>query len=383
MSRFIVFILIYLSIYGGAHGYAYWKLKKGFALGWLNSWLLALLMVLMVAAPVATRIAERHGHELFSRVTAAVGYSWMGFVFLFITTCILFDGYRAVLWLIRQLGPWDLIACIPSYGFSCWVSVCLAAAIMFYGFFEARSIRLEHIQIPSHKIAQNVGSIRIAQISDVHLGILVGSDRLQRILQRVKQAKPDILVSTGDLVDGEMVHMERLAEMIRAVGTPYGKYAVTGNHEFYAGLEKSLQFTRDAGFRVLRGESVVLKNGVNIAGVDDPARPYRKSGNDFEKALLSTLPRSGFTLYLKHQPVIDGSTLGLFDLQLSGHTHNGQIFPFSLATKLFYSMPSGLTELAKGSLLYVSRGSGTWGPPVRFLSPPEVTLIELTHYPPK
>jgi predicted MPP superfamily phosphohydrolase len=122
---------------------------------------------------------------------------------------------------------------------------------------------------------------------------------------------------------------------------------------------------------------------MNIAGVDDPARPYRTLKNDFEKALLSTLPRDGFTLYLKHQPVIDPSTLGLFDLQLSGHTHKGQIFPFNLATKLFYSMHSGLTELGKGSLLYVSRGSGTWGPPVRFLSPPEVTLIELTGYPPK
>ena len=383
MSRFIVFILVYLSIYGGVHAYAYLKLRKGFALESLSSWILALFMALMIAAPVATRIAERYGHEIFSRVTAAIGYVWMGLVFLFITVCVCFDVYRAALWLIRRLGSWELIAYIPSHSFSCWVSIFLSAAVMFYGFFEARYIRLEHIQIPSRKISQDVGSIRIAQISDVHLGILVGRDRLKRILHQVRQAKPDILVSTGDLVDGEMDHMDSLAEMIRAVPTPYGKYAVTGNHEFYAGLAKSLKFTEDAGFKMLRGEGVVLKNGVTIAGVDDPARPYRNLGNDFERELLATLPSKGFTLYLKHQPVIDQDTLGLFDLQLSGHTHKGQIFPFSLATKLFYSMHAGLTELGKGSRLYVSRGSGTWGPPVRFLSPPEVTLIELVPYPPR
>ena len=377
LGRFFVFILVYLSIYGGVHGYAYSKLRKGFTLNPLSGWMLAMFMLIMIAAPVVTRMAERYNHEDIARITAYIGYIWMGFLFLFVTACVCFDVYSALLRLIRGVLPWDLIAIIPSYGFSCMVSICLAVSIMIYGFFEARNIRLEHIVIESHKLPEDIQQIKIVQISDVHLGIIVGRHRLNRILQRVREATPDILVSTGDLVDGQMDHMEELHGMIKNIHVPLGKFAVTGNHEFYAGIEKSLEFTESAGFKMLRGEGVTLKNNLSLVGVDDPARPYRNRGNDFEKALLSQFPRDHFTIYLKHQPVIDKGTVGLFDLQLSGHTHKGQIFPFGLATKLFYKMHAGLTKLPKGSWLYVSRGSGTWGPPVRFLSPPEVTLIEL------
>ena len=377
LGRFIVFILIYLSVYGGVHVYAYFKLKKGLTLHPQGGWMLAIFMGAMVAAPIVTRIVERYGHEEIARVVAYVGYIWMGLIFVFVTASFCIDVYRAVLGILRMMVPWDLVAFIPSFGFSCMLSIFLAMSIMIYGFFEARQIRLERIEIPSEKIPEKIKSIRIAQISDIHLGILVGRQRLNRILQRVREATPDVLVSTGDLVDGQMDHMEALSEMFQNIHTPYGKFAVTGNHEFYAGLERSLKFTESAGFKVLRGEGVTLPNGINLVGVDDPARPYRNVGNDFERKLLLQFSRDHFTVYLKHQPVIDKGTVGLFDLQLSGHTHKGQIFPFNLATQLFYKMPSGLTRLAEDSWLYVSRGSGTWGPPARFLSPPEVTLIEL------
>jgi predicted MPP superfamily phosphohydrolase len=379
LVRFIIFILVYLGIYGGVHLYAYFKLRKGMALGPPGGWLLALFMIAMVAAPIITRIAERYGHENTARIIAYIGYVWMGLVFVFVTASFLIDAYRAALGLARFATQMDLFALIPSFGFSCAISIFLAIAVTIYGSFEARQIRLEHIVIPSEKIPKDIKPIRIVQISDVHLGIIVGRHRLNRILERVREATPDILVSTGDLVDGQMDNLETLAEMIREIKAPHGKFAVTGNHEFYAGLARSLNFTEKAGFKVLRGEGVTLPNGINMVGVDDPARPYRNLGNDFEKALLQKFPRDPFTVYLKHQPVIAGETSGLFDLQLSGHTHKGQIFPFNLATRLFYKIHSGLTRMKDESWVYVSRGSGTWGPPIRFLSPPEVTLIELVH----
>jgi predicted MPP superfamily phosphohydrolase len=379
LGRFIIFILVYVGIYGGVHLYAYVKVRKGIAPGPQVGWLLAFFMIAMIAAPIITRIAERYGHENTARIIAYVGYLWMGLVFVFVTASFCFDAYRTFLWLIRLMMRRDLLVLIPSFGFSCAISIFLAVAVTIYGSFEARQIRLEHIVIPSEKIPKDSKPIRIVQISDVHLGIIVGRHRLDRILEKVRAANPDMLISTGDLVDGQMDNLEALAEMIRQIQAPYGKYAVTGNHEFYAGIARSLAFTEKAGFKVLRGEGVTLANGINVAGVDDPARPYRDSETDYEHALLQKFPQDTFTVYLKHQPVIAGDTMGLFDLQLSGHTHNGQIFPFSLATRLFYKMPSGLTRLDNHAWLYVSRGSGTWGPPVRFLSPPEVTLIELVH----
>jgi hypothetical protein len=214
----------------------------------------------------------------------------------------------------------------------------------------------------------------------VHLGLIVRENRLGNILKAVKKENPDILVSTGDLVDGQIDNLSRLAAMLREVNPRYGKYAITGNHEFYAGLDQSILFTEQAGFTMLRGERADIENVLTIAGVDDPqARSFGLYRGGDEAGVLAGLPEDRFVLLLKHRPLIDHASRGLFDLQLSGHVHRGQIFPFSILTALYYETQSGLARLQGGSSLYVSRGSGTWGPPIRFLSPPEVTVIDIVH----
>ena len=204
------------------------------------------------------------------------------------------------------------------------------------------------------------------------------SARAGDIREAVQKAEPDILVSTGDLVDGQINKLEGLAEMLQDIKPRYGKYAVTGNHEFYAGLHDSLAFTQKAGFTILRNEGVSITDYFNIAGVDDRTQKYfNKSPEISEEAMLKVLDREKFTLLLKHRPEVDQKSLGLFDLQLSGHTHKGQIFPFNIITLLYFPIHWGILNPLDHCFLYVSRGSGTWGPPIRFLSPPEVTLIEL------
>jgi predicted MPP superfamily phosphohydrolase len=249
-----------------------------------------------------------------------------------------------------------------------------------YGYFEARNIRTERITLASPKIPQSLGKLTIVQISDVHLGLIVRDVRLQTILDKVKEASPDIVVSTGDLVDGQIDGLSGLAELLREVRPLYGKFAVTGNHEMYAGFNHSLKFMHSAGFRVLRGEAVTLPGLITIAGVDDPALS-RSSGSasEEEQRLLAAFPNEAFTVLLKHRPVIDKESLGRFDLQLSGHVHKGQLFPFNLVTYLFYPVKSGINNYPRNTALYVSRGTGTWGPPIRFLAPPEITIIELIH----
>jgi predicted MPP superfamily phosphohydrolase len=208
--------------------------------------------------------------------------------------------------------------------------------------------------------------------------LIVRKERLKRILKEVKAAEPDMFVSTGDLVDGQINSLPGLAELLREINPRYGKFAITGNHEFYAGLDQAMDFTEKAGFTILKGKGLTIAGLINIAGVDDPAgKNYGLSMEVEEKKLLSGLPPEKFTLFLKHRPLLDRNAIGLFDLQLSGHTHKGQIFPFGLITGLFYPADSGYLSLPNNSHLYVSRGSGTWGPPIRFLSPPEVTVIEI------
>jgi hypothetical protein len=272
----------------------------------------------------------------------------------------------------------DLSRLMPSPRLSFFAPLFLALIVGIFGFFQALNIRTERIAIQTAKIPRDIGRVRIVQISDVHLGLIVRQNRLAKILECVNAAHPDLLVSTGDLVDGQLNELEGLAEQIRKVRAPLGKYAVTGNHEFYAGIGTALKFTQEAGFTMLRERGLTVSGVLNLAGVDDPAGNRFGTGRKVsEKALLAELPRSAFTVLLKHRPLPDDESGGLFDLQLSGHTHKGQIFPFTVLIDSMYPKSAGLLELGAGARLYVSRGSGTWGPPIRFLSAPEVTVIDL------
>ena len=374
----ILFLLFYISIYGGVHMYAFMKLKRGLEFGIASNLLLALLMLLMLAAPIVVLALERAGQEAFARGLAYISFIWMALIFLFISTAFIFDIYRLIHFSARHLVQSPLEHLTLSLRSFCLLSIFLACAVVVYGYFEALNIRTDHLTITTDKLPPKIERLRIAQISDVHLGLIVGKSRLGRIVGKVRQARPDILVSTGDLVDGQMDSPEKLAEMLKSIPTRYGKYAITGNHEFYAGLERALAFTEKAGFVMLRGEGKTIEGAVNIAGVDDPARgSYRPEHATGEKAALENLPRDLYTILLKHQPVVNKASQIFFDLQLSGHTHKGQIFPFSLMTKLFYRTHTGLTTLDDNTKLYVNRGSGTWGPPIRFLALPEVTIIDI------
>lgn len=379
-SVMIIFLLTFFLLYTSLHVYIFLKVKGALTVGMAATIILVLFMTLMVSAPVLVRVSERHGMELFARLLSYVGYTWFGLTFLFFTSSLCVDLYRLIVSLAGLILRTNLSSLSPSPRLAFFIPLLVTAAIATYGSFEARSICSERVVIKSPKIPKAVGTFTIAQISDVHLGLIVRGDRLSKILSEVERAAPDVLVSTGDLVDGQIDNLRDLAELLRTVNPPHGKFAVTGNHEFYAGLDQALPFMEKAGFTVLRGEAQAVAGFMTIAGVDDPT--WKHLGlfhGPSEQALLAEVPRERFVLLLKHRPVIAEGTPGLFDLQLSGHTHKGQIFPFNYIVKLFFPHDAGLVQLPHHSFLYVSRGSGTWGPPIRFLSSPEVTIIQLVH----
>jgi predicted MPP superfamily phosphohydrolase len=325
--------------------------------------------------PLIVRLVESANFEKEARIFAYVGYTWMGIMFLFFAASFTVDVWRFLVYVAEgalKTGFPVLKLSARQAFFLPLIAAVLAAA---YGTTEAMNIRTERIVLKSPKITR---PIRIVQISDVHLGLLIREPRLSKILEKVVAASPDILVSTGDLVDGQTDSLNGVGNLLNEIKPPLGKYAVTGNHEFYAGLDRSLQFMSQAGFHVLRGEGTSVAGLINIAGVDDPVvRSYRPSREVPERQLLSGLPKDKFTLFLKHRPDVEQSSEGLFDLQLSGHAHKGQLFPFTLIVRFVFPRIAGLYSLPSGSWLYVSRGTGTWGPPIRFLAPPEVTVIDL------
>ncbi|MFZ1036827.1 MAG: metallophosphoesterase, partial [Smithella sp.] len=252
------------------------------------------------------------------------------------------------------------------------LSVSLSFIFVVYGFFDAQRIRVKRLEIYTDKLLPNNGKIRIVQISDVHIGLIIRDKRLKVILDRVKDEKPDILVSTGDLLDGELSNVMPESKQLAEIKPMYGKYAIPGNHEYYAGIKKALEFTKNAGFEILRDENRRVA-GINIIGLDDITG--RKLGLIQNSTHLSELLRATqnkeFIILLKHQPNIHENMN--FNLQLSGHTHDGQIFPFMLLTRLFFPKNYGYYNLGENKSVYVSSGAGTWGPPVRFFASPEIT----------
>jgi predicted MPP superfamily phosphohydrolase len=375
-----LFFLIFFTVYSGMHFYAFLRARAAFQFGFAAGIPAGLFMLLMIASPFIIRLSEAKGYEFFARIASYIGYTWMGVLFLFVSSSFVLEIYRLILRLSGLVLKRDLSFLIPSAKPFFLICLGLAMSIAAYGYFEALNIRAEHKVIKTPKIPASIGRIRIAQISDVHIGLIVRQQRLSRILGKVKEANPDILISTGDLVDGQINRLDGLAGFLSEIKPKYGKFAITGNHEFYAGLKQAVEFTEKSGFKVLRGESLTVEGILNIAAVDDPAGRYYGLTKDVpEDELLAGLPKDNFTLLLKHRPSLNKPSIGLFDLQLSGHAHKGQIFPFGLVTRLVYPTDYGYLRLAGNSAIYVSRGAGTWGPPIRFLAPPEVAVIDLVH----
>jgi len=372
-----LFIFMVFTIYGGMHVYAFLRARNAFAFGPWVGLAIAAFMLFMVVAIFLIRSLEQHEFEAAARTLSYVAYFWMAALFLFFCGSLVLDvtglATRAAGWLVRSDVSGVLIPIRTSF----FICLGLSLAVCVYGYFDAKDIRTERVRIETTKLPAGMDRLTIAQISDVHLGLIIRNERLEKMLDAVRAAKPDIFISSGDLVDAQINHLVGLAELLRGIKTKYGNYAITGNHEYYAGLLKALAFTREAGFTVLQNEAKTV-GPILIAGVDDRTAVQMNLEKPLsEKDLLQKLPRDRFILFLKHQPRIDTSTIGLFDLQLSGHTHKGQIFPFTLLTRLTFPLNAGTYDLGKGSLLHVSRGTGTWGPPIRFLAPPEVTIIEL------
>ncbi len=361
----LTFLSAAFLIYGSLHLYALGKVWMALPHSFGLALALSFVGIAMTLSPLLVWYLERQGWHL-ATVAAWVSYTWMGFLFLFFCIGLVFDLGQFFATLLKFNWPLNSAISFAATGL-------LAIGMLGYGYIEARQIRVEYVNITTPKLA--AGRVTIAQISDLHLGIMLGDAFLERVTARLRALQPDLLVATGDIIDGQGNNLDALARHFRSYAPPLGAYAVTGNHEVYAGLDNSLRFLHSAGFTVLRDESAEA-GGIMLVGVDDPAatRSGQQTGLDAGKTLAS-VATNDFIILLKHQPVVDSDIP--FDLQLSGHIHGGQIFPFVYLAKLAYGVDTGLTELGDGRRLYVNRGAGTWGPPIRLFAAPEITLITI------
>ncbi|MFC8510553.1 metallophosphoesterase [Streptomyces sp. NPDC057411] len=239
-----------------------------------------------------------------------------------------------------------------------------------------RGPRVKRVTVPLAKLPRRAHGYRIAVVSDIHLGPILGRAHTQRIVDTINATQPDLVAVVGDLVDGSVQDLGPAAAPLARLRARDGAYFVTGNHEYFSGADAWVDHVRELGLHPLRNARVEIGAGFDLAGVDDVAGESEGQGPDFGKA-LGDRDRSRTAVLLAHQPiVIDDAVRHGVDLQLSGHTHGGQLWPGNYLAELANPTVAGL-ERYGDTQLYVSRGAGAWGPPVRVGAPSDITVVEL------
>ncbi len=334
----------------------------------LNQWVKLAFVVLWACFPLG-RVLDRKSDLLIAFPIEWVGAAWMGVLFLALAFFFMADVVTGFGFWLRQ---WVLKIRLAALGLTAVLS--LAAFVQ-----GGRLPKVVEYQAALSGLPAELKGKTLVHLSDLHLGAMVGIKRLKAILSQVEALQPDIVTLTGDIVDGSVVHSDEFASVLKELKAPLGVWAVTGNHEVYSGLEKNLAFLQACGFHVLRDRWALAAPGLVMAGVDD-VEVHQKNYAAVVSGVLESVPL-GAVIFLAHSPVQVRAIAAMnkANLMLSGHTHNGQIWPFNYIVKIFYPYIYGKYEV-DGMTLIVSPGAGRWGPPMRLFGRSEIIRVVLRNY---
>ncbi len=387
----IVFFLVATLIVFLGHFYIWTRLVR--APGWPAPWatvgtvaLIALALVVPLVMPL-TRVLPR----AWAGPLSWIAFFWMGFGFLLTVSVFASDLLRwmglgaASLWaLLATKDPADPIRReLLTKGTAAAASVLAlgSGAVALRG--GLGEVDVVEVPIRLERLPPQLSGYTIVQLTDVHIGPLIGSRFVEQIVAKTNAERPDAIVITGDLVDGSVRELARHAEPLARLAARDGVYFVTGNHEYYSGVEEWLPYLERMGIRVLRNERTSLGGSgasFDLAGIDDEwaVRHGRGHGADLSSAVAGRDPERELVL-LAHQPkaIAEAAAAGV-GLQISGHTHGGQIWPFTGLVHLAQPYVAGLHRHDELTQIYVSRGTGFWGPPMRLGAPAEITRLVLT-----
>jgi len=236
---------------------------------------------------------------------------------------------------------------------------------------------VKEISVPVKDLPRELSGFTIVHLSDLHMEEYKAPDHVPYIVDAVNAMKPDLVAITGDLIEDDICNNPWFCEQMRRFDAAHGVVAITGNHEFYAGIENFKEFAKRSNIKILRNESMTVAGGVQIIGLDDnDGRRFGGKGPDLETAMKDCDPTKPMILLYHRPDNFDKAVEKGVDLQLSGHTHAGQIPPMDFLVWLYYKYPAGLFE-HNGSYIYTSYATGYWGPPMRFLSRCEIVKITL------
>ena len=364
------------------HGYIGWRLLPALA-GFSAVGVAAVLVLSALLMPLGL-VARRVVRPPLADTLAWMGLLCMGlFSSLFVLT-VLRDVVLLAFALAHTLGATWTQQVLPALRVDSAVAVLLLGLLAtVLGFWNARrTAQVVRVDVPITNLPAALHGFTVAQITDIHVGPTIKTRYLQAIVRRVNTLDADMVAITGDLVDGSVADLGAHVAPLSTLSSRHGSYFVTGNHEYYSGAHAWITELRRLGVQVLMNEHVVLQQGgasLVLAGVADfHADRFDKNHRSDPHAALAGAPlNAGVRVLLAHQPrsAFEAAKAG-FDVQLSGHTHGGQFWPWNLFVPLQQPFTAGLRRL-QDLWVYTSRGTGYWGPPKRFGAPSEITLLRL------
>ena len=337
----------------------------------LAPWATALaggLLFLLAAAPFAALAVMRRESTRFGTAVHWIGFTALGLSSLLISLVGVAD--------LARVHTWGIAGAVTSAAI-----MGTALVLTGVGIWRARRPRVVRVAVPIAGLPPDLDRFRIVQLSDLHVGPTIKRPFVAAVVETANRLAPDLVALTGDLADGPVRALQRDVAPLRDLRAPHGKCFVSGNHDYYWDPLGWLAELDALGFNVLTNTHRLLRQGAGrilLAGVTDASASHRLPGHASDpRGAIAGAPPSDVKILLAHQPVtaLAAREVG-FDLQLSGHTHGGQYFPFNLLVRLFQPFVAGLHRLEQ-MWLYVSRGTGYWGPPLRLGAPAEITLIEL------
>ena len=375
--QFLIFLTIVLTIYSLTNLYIFLKGYHSITSSRETKILYTLIFLILASSFVAGKVLEATHSTVFSDILNIIGGFWMGFILYAFLLLLISDIGGLVLRVPGIIGPNNILI-YRKWAFlgTLLISVLLISG----GFINAVIPVVKKYNVTINKFAGEVKNLRIAAVSDVHLGSIIRKRSLRKLSEIFREMKPDVVFLLGDIVDGELGPVMRgdLLKYFTIPETADGLYAITGNHEFIGGADRTIPYIESKGIRLLKDEMVILPGGIQVIGrLDrDSRRYYSKERMPLEELMKNTDPKLPVIL-LDHQPLNLGeSQKHDVDLQLSGHTHNGQMWPLNLITRKLYELSYG--HLLKGSThIIVSSGYGLWGPRIRSGSRSEVLLVNV------
>jgi len=375
---FIVFFSVVLLIYSAINYYIYHRAMQAlpFESG-IKPWFRSVFLV-VAASYVLGRILERVYISAFSDIFVWIGSFWLAAMFYFFLAVILIDFVR----LANHFGGF-LPASFTTPKAALNVMGIALFTVLFAvlaGYINAIHPRFKKLEITINKSTRNLKELNIAMASDIHMGTIIGPHRISHLVDSINSLHPDIILLSGDIVDEDLapVIRQNLGDVIKKLKAPLGVYGITGNHEYIGGADTAVQYLEQHGITILRDSVIKVAESFYLAGREDRDMSRFDGRNRISvQKLLEKTDKSLPIILLDHQPFdLQSAQLAGVDLQLSGHTHHGQIWPLNYITKAIYEVSMGY--LKKGETnYYVSSGYGGWGPPVRIGNRPEIVNIRL------